>query len=51
MKASDLLSAFVVTVIGGLVVYGIRRQLEGDPVSLSGLIPSAAEEAQGEVYA
>ncbi|NVK16711.1 MAG: hypothetical protein HWE35_21270 [Rhodobacteraceae bacterium] len=51
MKAKDLLSAFAVTVAGGLVVYMIRRKLEGDPVSLGGIIPSAAEEAQGEVYA
>ncbi|PRZ48001.1 hypothetical protein [Tritonibacter scottomollicae] len=55
MKGSDLLSAFAVTVAGGLAVYLIRRHMEGDPVSVSigGLIPSAEEEAEaeGEVYA
>ncbi len=51
MKGSDLLSAFAVTVAGGLVVYFVRRHLEGNPVSSGDLIPSAAEEAEGEVYA
>ncbi|MCG7626493.1 hypothetical protein MHM88_01645 [Epibacterium sp. MM17-32] len=51
MKGSDLLSAFAVTVAGGLAVFLIRRHLEGDPVSIGGLIPSAEEEAEGEVYA
>ncbi|MEY8798949.1 hypothetical protein AB9K35_01275 [Leisingera sp. XS_AS12] len=45
------MSAFAVTVLGGLVVYAIRRRIEGDPVQIGGLIPSAEEEAQGEVYA
>lgn len=51
MKGSDLFKAFAITVAGGLAVYLIKRRIEGDPVSLSGLIPSASEEAQGEVYA
>jgi len=51
MKVQDLLSAFLVTVAGGLAVLMIRRKLDGDPVSIDALIPSADEEAQGETVA
>jgi hypothetical protein len=51
LKVKDLLSAFLVTVAGGLAVLMIRRKLDGDPVSIDALIPSADEEAQGETVA
>lgn len=51
MKGSDLLFAFLVTVAGGLTVTMIRKRLDGTPDPIAALIPSADEEAEGEIYA
>lgn len=51
MKVNDLISALLVTVVGGLLVSEIRKRMDGNPDEISSLIPSAGEEAEGEVYA
>ncbi len=51
MRITDLFAAFAVTVAGGLTVWLIRRNLENGPVSTAGLIPSAAQESESEIYA
>ena len=50
MKLSDIATMLTVTVIGGVLVYVIRRRLDGDPLTFNAVFEELDQEEEEGVY-